>query len=68
MANYNDVPTVNGQNQPYRRRWRVQAGPDADPQLRQVTVRIIPNVATRTTTAQVDLVAVIRGAGVAVCP
>ena len=68
VANYNDVPVINGQNQPYRRRWLVQAGPDADAQLRQVTVRLIPNNANRTTDAQYDLVSVIRGAGVAVCP
>jgi len=67
-ANYNDVPLVNGQSQPYRRRWLIQAGPDNDPQLRQVTVRIIPEVANRNTASQVELVSVIRGAGVAVCP
>jgi hypothetical protein len=71
VANYNDVPVLNGQNQPYRRRWLVQAGPDADPQLRQLTVRIIPDVQHRTTDAQIDLVSVIRSGltmGVAVCP
>ena len=68
VANYNDVPVLNGQAQQYRRRWIVQAGPDNDPQLRQVTVRIIPLVVHRTTGAQIDLVSVIRGAGVAVCP
>jgi type II secretory pathway pseudopilin PulG len=68
VANYNDVPVVSGQAQPYRRRWLVQAGPDADAQLRQVTVRLIPDIANRTTNAQYDLVSVIRGAGVAVCP
>lgn len=68
VANYNDVPMLNGESQPYRRRWLVGAGPDADPQLRQVTVRIIPDVVHRTTSAQIDLVSVIRGAGVTVCP
>ena len=68
QANYNDVPMINGQSQPFRRRWLVQAGPDADPQLRQVTVRIIPDVRVSTTTQQVDLVSVIRGAGVTACP
>jgi prepilin-type N-terminal cleavage/methylation domain-containing protein len=67
-ANYNDVPVINGQPQPYKRRWLVQAGPDADPQLRQVTVRVIPDIRNRTTNAQYELVSVIRGAGVAVCP
>jgi prepilin-type N-terminal cleavage/methylation domain-containing protein len=68
LANYNDVPTVGGQAQPYRRRWLIQAGPDADPQLRQVTVRLIPDNVNRTTNTQYDLVSIIRGAGVAVCP
>ena len=68
VSNYNDIPLIDGQNAPYRRRWLVQAGPDSDPQLRQVTVRLIPDVANRTTNAQFDLVSVIRGAGVTVCP
>lgn len=68
VTNYNDIPVINGQNQPYRRRWLVQAGPDADPQLRQVTVRVIPDIGDRTRLSQVELVSVIRGAGVAVCP
>ena len=67
-ANHNDVPQVNGQNQPYRRRWLVQAGPDGDPQLRMVTVRLIPDNPDRNIATQYDLVTVIRGAGVAVCP
>ena len=68
VANYNDVPVVNGQAQPYRRRWLVQAGPDLDANLRQVTVRLIPDNVNRTTNAQYELVSVIRGAGVVVCP
>lgn len=68
MTDYNDVPTVNGQVQPYRRRWLVQAGPDADPQLRKVTVRIIPDIANRTINSQIELVSVIRGAGATACP
>ena len=67
-ANHNDVPVVNGVNQPYRRRWLVQAGPDADPQLRMVTVRLIPDNVDRNTGTQYDMVTVLRGAGVAVCP
>jgi prepilin-type N-terminal cleavage/methylation domain-containing protein len=67
-ANYNDVPQVNGQNQPYVRRWLVQAGPDADPQLRMVTIRLIPTNPDRNVATQYDLVTIIRGAGVAVCP
>lgn len=69
VNNYNDVPQLNGQAQPYRRRWLIQAGPDADPQLRRVTVRIIPDVNNRNVTAQIDLVSVLRGAaGTVVCP
>lgn len=68
QANYNDVPQVNGQPQPYIRRWRVQAGPDADPQLRLVTVRLVPTNPDRNLSTQYDLVTIIRGAGVTVCP
>jgi prepilin-type N-terminal cleavage/methylation domain-containing protein len=68
-ANYNDVPVVNGQNQPYRRRWLIARGPDNDPQLRQVTVRLVPEVNDRNMTAQIDLVGIIRGSsGVTLCP
>lgn len=67
-TNHNDVPQVNGQNQPYRRRWLVQAGPDGDPQLRLVTIRVIPDNPDRNTATQYDLVTIIRGAGVTVCP
>lgn len=68
VANFNDTPRVNGQNMPYIRRWRVQAGPDADPQLRQVTVRLIPTNPDRNLSTQYDLITILRGAGVTVCP
>lgn len=68
QTNYNDVPVVNGQNQPYRRRWLVQAGPDNDPQLRMVSVRLIPDNPNRNIATEYNLVTVIRGAGVVVCP
>jgi len=68
VANHNDVPQVNGQNQPYRRRWLVGPGPDADPQLRMISVRLIPDNPDRNIATEYDLVTVIRGAGVAVCP
>lgn len=55
VANYNDV--VQG----YRRRWLVQAGPDGDLNLRQVTVRLVPDIADRRITTPYDLVTVIRG-------
>jgi hypothetical protein len=67
VANYNDDPVINGVDAGYTRRWRVQAGPDADPQLRQVTIRLIPDIADRTRTAQYDFTTVIRGAGVVAC-
>ena len=68
QADHNDIPVINGQNMPYRRRWLVQAGPDGDPQLRMVTVRLIPDNPNRNINIEYDLVTVIRGAGVAVCP
>jgi hypothetical protein len=67
VANYNDDPVINGVDAGYTRRWRVQAGPDGDPQLRQVTVRLIPDIVERGVASQYDLVTVIRGAGVAAC-
>ena len=39
VANYFDAPANSG----YTRRWRVQAGPGANPSLRVVTIRIVPN-------------------------
>lgn len=38
VANYFDAPANTG----YTRRWRVEAGPNANPRLRTVTVRIMP--------------------------
>ncbi len=52
----------------YTRRWVVSAGPDADPNLRQVTVRVIPDVADRRTASPYDLTTFIRGTGGAACP
>ena len=51
----------------YTRRWLISAGPDGDPNLRQVTVRVIPDVADRRTSAPYDLTTFIRGVGAA-CP
>ena len=39
VANYFDTPANSG----YTRRWRVQAGPGANPSLRIVTIRIVPS-------------------------
>jgi type II secretory pathway pseudopilin PulG len=56
----------------YKRRWLIEAGPDGDPNLRQVTVRVIPDVTDRRTAAPYDVITFIRnGSDVApppVCP
>ncbi len=52
----------------YTRRWLVGPGPDFDPDLRQVTVRVIPDVTDRRTASPYDLTTFIRGFGGAVCP
>ena len=44
----------------YKRRWLVEAGPDGDTNLRQVTVRVIPDVTDRRMAAPYDLVTFIR--------
>ncbi len=58
VANYND--TVPG----YRRRWVVAAGPasavGAEPNLRQVTVRVIPEVTDGRTASTYELVTIIH--------
>jgi type II secretory pathway pseudopilin PulG len=51
----------------YTRLWLIEAGPDGDANLRQVTVRVVPDVADRRTAAPYDLVTFIRGVG-APCP
>ena len=52
----------------YTRRWLISAGPDLDVNLRQVTVRVTPDVTDRRTAAPYDLTTFIRGSGGAVCP
>ena len=52
----------------YTRRWLIEAGPDADANLRQVTVRVQPDVNDRRMAAPYDLVTFIRGSGGAACP
>jgi len=51
----------------YTRRWVISAGPDADPNLRQVTVRVIPDVRDRRTASPYELTTIIRGTPQA-CP
>jgi len=62
VTDYNDVP---GNGPGYRRRWLVVEGPDGDLNLRQVTVRVIPDVTDRRTAAPYDLTTIIRGLPVA---
>lgn len=55
----------------YKLRWLISAGPDGDPNLRQVTVRVIPDVADRRTSTPYDLTTFIRWGPdtfLAVCP
>jgi type II secretory pathway pseudopilin PulG len=51
----------------YKRRWLITRGPDNDPNLRQVTVRVLPDVNDLRTAQPYDLTTVIRGVG-ALCP
>jgi len=63
-----DNPADDTVTKGYTRRWVIAAGPDADPNLRQVTVRVVPDVTDRRTAAPYELTTVIRGTGGAVCP
>lgn len=61
-ANYNDQPVdFDGNPQGYRRRWVVSAGPDSDPRLRTVTVRVIPIISDNRIVRPFDLTTIIRG-------
>lgn len=62
-----DNPADDTISKGYTRRWVISAGPDADPNLRQVTVRVIPDVGDRRTSSPYDLTTFIRGVGAA-CP
>lgn len=55
VANYFDTDI-----QGFTRRWQIVAGPDGNPDLRQITIRVIPDVVDRRTTATYDLVSIIR--------
>jgi hypothetical protein len=55
-------------NGDYIRRWRVTAGPDASPRLRQVTVKVVPSVTDRRVTSEFELTTVIRGTSIVLCP
>ena len=64
VANHFDIPTLNGVAQPYRRRWRVAAGPVDPPvaanSLRILTVRVIPQVSDTRTVATTEITTLIR--------
>jgi competence protein ComGC len=62
VANYNDAALdFDGNPQGYSRRWLVSAGPDGDLRLRQVTVRVRPNVRDNRVASSYDLTTIIRG-------
>ena len=46
--------------QGYTRRWRVEAGPDPNANLRQITIRVIPDLRDRRTATPYQLVSIIR--------
>jgi hypothetical protein len=60
QADHFDDGTLN--NVGYHRRWVVANAPDGD-NLRQVTVRVIPDVTDRRTASPFDLITIIRGLG-----
>lgn len=55
VANYFDTEVVG-----YTRRWDIAAGPDGNPDLRVVTIRVIPATVDARTTAEYELVSIIR--------
>lgn len=78
VADHNDMP-MNDNGTPdnpaddafskgYTRYWLISAGPDGDPNLREVTVRVIPDNQDLRTASPYNLTTFIRGSGGAVCP
>jgi prepilin-type N-terminal cleavage/methylation domain-containing protein len=55
VANYFDIPATG-----YVRRWQVDAGPDANPSLRLLTVRVIPTLNDRRVAAPVEIITIVR--------
>jgi Tfp pilus assembly protein PilV len=55
VTNYWDTPSPG-----YTRRWQVSAGPGANPRLRTVVVRVIPEVNDRRMTDMFTLTTVVR--------
>jgi len=62
-----DNPADDSLTRGYKVRWVVSAGPDASPNLRTVTVRVIPDVKDNRISAPYDLTTVVRRGSVA-CP
>lgn len=59
--NHFDTPLdVNGNALPYIRRWVVTAGPDSNPDLRQITIRIIPTRTDSRTNSPFEMITIIR--------
>lgn len=46
--------------QGYTRRWLVEAGPDGDPNLRQITIRVIPTQTDARVNATYEIISIIR--------
>ncbi|MDP1568881.1 MAG: prepilin-type N-terminal cleavage/methylation domain-containing protein [Vicinamibacterales bacterium] len=46
--------------QGYTRRWLIEAGPDGNADLRQITIRVIPDVQDRRTATPFELMSIIR--------
>lgn len=77
-ANHSDVPHEDGGTpdddsddtftKGYTRRWLITAGPDGDPNLRTVIVRVVPDSNDMRTAAPYDLLTFIRGSNGPVCP
>jgi prepilin-type N-terminal cleavage/methylation domain-containing protein len=65
VTDYNDIP-AGATN--YRRQWVVSAGPDASATLRQVTVRVTPELNDRRVATPFDLTTIIRTSLTAPCP
>jgi len=62
-----DDPADDTNSKGYKRRWAISRGPDNDPNLRLVTVRVLPDVNDLRTAQPYDLTTIIRGVG-ALCP
>lgn len=46
--------------QGYTRRWRIEAGPDGNPDLRQITIRVIPDQIDARTRSPFEIISIIR--------